>query len=134
MNANVVKKELVIRGIKLLDLGYIGAGHFMTGFFLSRFIDNLLGPFDAETEKKKSTLRVTLEVIFLLWMNAMVLYIAKNLLELLPSPLDGIGGFEHAKVKEVKSAPLLAFALLYYQSDLQDKLKAMYNRFAAHPK
>jgi len=134
MNAATLKRELVIRGLKIADMGYVGTGHFLTGFFLSRFIDNLLGPFDAELEKKKSTLHVMLEIIYLLWVNAVVLYVVKNLLELLPSPLDGIAGFEHARLKEIKSAPLLAFALLYYQTDLQDKLKAMYNRFATHPK
>jgi hypothetical protein len=131
---NALKSELAIRGLKMADLGYIGAGHFMAGFFLSRTMDNLLGTFDKEAEKKKSTLRVTLEVILLLWVNAVVLYVAKNLMELVPSPLDGIAGFQHARVKEVRSAPLLAFALLYYQTDLQDKLKGMYNRFATNPK
>ncbi len=127
-------KELVVRGIKLVDLGYIGATHFLAGFFISRVIDDVCGPFDANAEKKKSTTRILLEVIGLLWFNAVVLYIIKNTMELIPSPLDGLGGFEHARVKELKSAPLLAFALLYYQSHLQEKLKALYNRFAPNKK
>ena len=131
---NTVRTELAIRGVKLMDLGYVGATHFLAGFFLARVIDNTVGVFDKEAEKKKSTLRVTLEVIFMLWINAMILYVAKNLLELLPSPFDGLGGFDHGRLKEIKSAPLLAFALVYYQSDLQEKLKGMYNRFASHPK
>jgi hypothetical protein len=131
---NTVKTELAIRSVKLMDLGYVGTIHFLAGFTLSRIIDNVMGVFDKEAEKKKSTLRVTLEVIFILWINAMILYVAKNLLELLPSPFDGLGGFNHSRLKEIKSAPLLAFALVYYQSDLQEKLKGMYNRFAAHAK
>lgn len=131
---NTVRTELAIRGVKLMDLGYVGATHFLAGFLLARVIDNAVGVFDKEAEKKKSTLRVTLEVIFMLWINAMILYVAKNLLELLPSPFDGLGGFDHGRLKEIKSAPLLAFALVYYQSDLQEKLKGMYNRFASHPK
>ena len=129
-----IQRELVVRGIKLIDLGYIGAAHFLVGFFVSRGIDTLCGPFNADAERKKSTVRVMLEVIGLMWFNAVVLYIIKNTMEHIPSPLDGLGGFEHARVKELKSAPLLAFALLYYQSHLQEKLKALYNRFAPNKK
>lgn len=129
-----LQRELVVRGIKLIDLGYIGATHFLVGFFVSRGIDTLCGPFNADAERKKSTVRVMLEVIGLMWFNAVVLYIIKNTMEHIPSPLDGLGGFEHARVKEIKSAPLLAFALLYYQSHLQEKLKALYNRFAPNKK
>lgn len=131
---NSLMDEAVIRSVKMLDLGYIGTGHFLVGFTLSRVLDNLGGAFDAEAEKEKSTTLVIVEVILLLWMNAIILYVFKNLLELVPSPFNGLGGFEHGRVKELKSAPLLAFALLYYQSGLQDKLKALYNRFAAHAK
>ena len=126
--------EAVIRTVKMFDLGYIGTGHFLVGFALSRALDNLMGPFDAEAEAEKSTTLVIVEVILLLWMNAIILYISKNLMELLPSPFNGLGGFEHGRVKELKSAPLLAFALIYYQSGLQDKLKALYNRFAVNSK
>jgi hypothetical protein len=131
---NGLMDEVVIRSVKLLDLGYIGTGHFLVGFSLARALDNSFGAFNADAEKEKSTTIVIVEVILLLWMNAIILYIVKNLMELVPSPFNGLGGFEHGRVKELKSAPLLAFALLYYQSGLQDKLKALYNRFASNPK
>jgi hypothetical protein len=126
------QKELVIRSLKLLDLGYIGAGHFLVGFGIARLFDNVFGSLNVEEEEKKSTARVVCEVVLLLWLNAIILYIFKNLLELVPSPFDGVGGFEHARVNELKSAPLLAFSLLYYQTNLQDKLKLLYNRFATN--
>ena len=124
------RKELVIRTLKLLDLGYIGTIHFLVGFCIARILDNLFGSLNVEEEKAKSTERVVFEVILLLWMNAILLYISKNLLELVPFPFDGVGGFEHARVSDLKSAPLLAFSLLYYQTNLQDKLKLLYERFS----
>ena len=126
---STIKHETLIRGIKLLDLGYIGAGHFLAGFALSRIIDSLFGSFDADAEKKKSTIFIVCEIILLLWMNSIIFYAVKNILELVPSPFNGIAGFDHNRVKELHSAPLLAFSLLYYQTRLQSKLKALYERF-----
>jgi len=130
----LLQRELPIRFIKVLDLGFIGACDFIIGYSLALIIDNSFGKFDKKAEAAKSTVRVVFEVIGLLWMTAITIYVTKNFFEMVPSPLDGIWGFEHKLVKELKLAPLLSFAILYYQSYLQEKLKALYNRFAANPK
>ena len=129
MDSGMLQKELIIRSIKILDLGYIGAIQFVTGFGLAQLVDKKNGKFDKVAEAKKSTLRVILELLGLLWIDSIIIYIAKNVLELIPFPLDGVGGFNHHLMKELDLVPLLIFAFLYYQTYLEAKCRALYERF-----
>lgn len=128
-----LEKELKIRFIKLIDIGYIGGIHFIAGFCIAVAIDKILGKVNEKEEAKKSTLRLVIEVTGLACLNGILYYIAKNMLELIPFPLDNVWGFHHMKVKEVKSAPLLALSLLLYQSNLQKRVQALYARVATNP-
>lgn len=114
--------ELLMRGLKIVDIGYITIIYFFIGIFLAKTCDTILGDFDEKEEKKKSLLRKTTEVIGLIWIYGVVVYFVRNIVELIPSPVDGIGGFDHQLVKELKSATVFIFIFLGFQNHFRAKV------------
>jgi hypothetical protein len=116
------KQDLLMRSIKIIDIGYVTVIYFVTGAAISIIIDNQLGKFDPKTADKQSIFRVTIEIILHLWLLGFLNYIARNLILYIPFPLDGYKGFQHSKVKEVVTASTFSFALFFYQNHMRDKL------------
>jgi hypothetical protein len=52
-----------------------------------------------------------------------LIYFARNLVELIPYPFDNFFGFHHKKVKELGAATAFTFVLLYYQPNLNKMMK-----------
>jgi len=117
-----MKNELLFRIIKILDIGYITTIYFVIAIFISKITDKIFGEFDENKEKKKSKFRILLELIGVFWLYIVIIYIVKNLVELLPSPFDGINGFQHMLVKELKTGFPFFFIFLYLQRQFLDKL------------
>ena len=127
---NYYQKEFVVRGIKILDIGYITAVYFALGLVCATIFDNYLGKFDEKKENKKTLLRSTLELLLHLWITGVIIYIVRNIIPMIPFPLEGIYGFEHRRVKEVSSAGMFAVAFLLFQKYYQAQVKyvvAAYN-------
>lgn len=130
MKTKALIKEVEIRHLKILDIGYITVIYFFLGIGLAKLFDKLYGKFDPKQEEKKSFLRQTLELIGMMWLSGVVIYIIRNLVEFIPSPFNGIAGFDHLRVKELKNATVFAFIFLFFQSYFKEKLQHYYNRLA----
>lgn len=115
--------EFVIRSIKLLDMGYVTAIYLLIAVFLSNVIDRALTPVDESMERQKSLLRRTIELIGITWLLVATIYVVRNLVELIPSPFDGIAGFDHFRLKELKFAAIFIFIFLFLQTHFRDKLR-----------
>lgn len=124
------KKDLLFRLIKIADIGYITSIYFAIGILLAKQCDMLFnrifGEYNTEKEDKKSKLRRALELIFMIWTTGTIIYIIRNLVELIPSPFDAIMGFEHLRVKELKNAGIFTFVFIMFQSHLKNKLNYYY--------
>ena len=86
-------------------------------------LDKLFGSFDESISKSKSTFRLLIEIYINVSLIAIMAYIIKNVVELIPFPLDGYYGFDHKRVKELSGGSIFAFALFYYQYGLRVKIK-----------
>lgn len=122
--------SLLFRLVKMADIGYITVLYFLSGFIVARLLDSYINKYNKEVEDKKTTPQLIIEIIFFLWINGMLIYIIRNLIEVIPSPFENIYGLKHDLLNELKYAPILEFTLLYYQVHLTDKLKNLYNRFS----
>jgi hypothetical protein len=120
--------ELAFRGIKIIDIGFVTALYFLLGIFSARAFDNFYGKYDAKKEDKKSMLRQTLEIIGMMWLYGVIIYMVRNLVELIPSPFDGLYSFKHSQLKELKNASVYTFVFLFFQLYFKDKLVAYYNK------
>ena len=84
------KKEIIVRGIKIIDIGYITALYLILGILSAKFFDARLGIFDVNKEKKKPLTQSILELILYLWFIGVFIYIIRNVVPLIPFPLNGI--------------------------------------------
>jgi hypothetical protein len=128
-----MKRELNLRFrlVKILDIGYVAAIYFLIGIYLSTVMDNYFGKFDKEAAKKEPFWKFTLNCIGHLWLVGIILYIVRNLGEFIPSPLHGIAGYDHYRLKELTSAAVFGVIFVMYQKNLKDKLDFMYERMIA---
>lgn len=122
------KKELIIRSIKIIDIGYITVIYVMLGIILARLCDKHFGKFDEKKSKKKSIFQHMFELIFILWFIGVIIYIVRNLVPLIPFPLDGYYGFKHLKVKELTSATFFTISFMYFQVYYQNKIKYIFSK------
>jgi len=122
------KKELIIRSIKIIDIGYITVIYVMLGIILARLCVKHFGKFDETKAKKKSIFQHMIELIFLLWFIGVIIYIVRNLVPLIPFPLDGYYGFKHLKVKELTSATFFTISFMYFQVYYQNKIKYIFSK------
>jgi hypothetical protein len=119
---HTLSDELIIRSIKLLDIGYISAVYFVMAFIVSKYLDRLYGKFDPKEADKKSIYRIYLEIIGQFAILGILTYFARNIVEQIPFPLNGIRGYNHLRLKELASASLFAVILVLYQNNLHAKL------------
>lgn len=122
------KKEIIIRSIKIIDIGYITVIYVILGIFLARLCDKYLGKFDEKKANKKTIFQHMIELILLLWFIGVVIYIVRNLVPLIPFPLDGYYGFKHLKVKELTSATFFTISFMYFQVYYQNKIKYIFSK------
>ena len=121
--------NLGFRLVKIADIGYITVLHFISGFAIACLLTNYEEVFDIKKESKKPIYQTVAEIIWYLWLSGVAIYIIKNVIEVIPSPVDGIFGLSHFKVKELNEAPILAFVVFYYQKHLTAKLEYLYKYY-----
>jgi len=117
-----LKKEVIIRSIKLFDIGYITAIYLVLGIILAKLCDIYFNIFDEREEEKKSTFRILIEIILYSWFLGIVMYIIRNIVPLIPFPLNDIYGFEHLRVKEVTTAATFGITFVFYQTNYRNKI------------
>ena len=122
------KKELIVRSIKILDIGYITIIYVMLGIILAKLCDKKLGDFDEKKADKKSIYQHIFELILLLWLIGVIIYVVRNLVPLIPFPLDGLYGFNHLKMKELTSATFFTISFMYFQVYYQNKIKYVFSK------
>ena len=120
--------NLGFRFVKMIDISIITVIYFAVGFLAAKAIDKITEPFDKKKEQQVTIWETCINLVFYLITTAIIVYILRNLIELIPSPLEGLYNFQHLRVKELRSAQMLTFSILYYQKNLQDKLKYLYNK------
>jgi hypothetical protein len=124
-----LKEELAIRGIKILDIAYIFSFYAAAGFFLSILLEKIFPKYSENKYKNMLSGRILLEICIQFAAIGIVVYIIKNIFELVPFPFEGIYGYEHKKVKELQNAMPLIYTILYFQISLRDKLMILLERF-----
>uniref|UniRef100_A0A6C0K2S8 Uncharacterized protein n=1 Tax=viral metagenome TaxID=1070528 RepID=A0A6C0K2S8_9ZZZZ len=113
---------------KILDIGLVTVYYFCIGFGLSSLIDKWLGDFTADDYTSKNSFLIFLEIVFHLFCLGILSYILRNLIERIPYPLEGYGGFHHIRLKEVQGGIVLSFVLIFFQKHLTDKIEYLKTR------
>jgi hypothetical protein len=118
--------DILMRSIKILDIGYITVLYIIVSLICAIIIDKVMGEFDEKIEAKKPMWQLTLEFILTVWLYGVLSYIVRNLIPLVPFPLDNYHGFSHKEVKEVSSAMVFSFTFVLFSKYLKAKLDFYY--------
>ena len=109
--------------VKLLDIGYVTFLFFMFGLAFAKGFDLMYGDFDKTKYKKESKLKLFLEIILHVFAIGVVAYILRNVVELIPFPLDGVAGFRHSLLKELEGGHVMTIVLILFQKNLEEKVR-----------
>ena len=122
-------QDVLIRLNKMIDIGFITTIYFIMGAIVANMITGFQNKFDSKESDKNTLLKNILSLVILIWINGVLIYIARNIIEFIPYPFDNYFGFKHKKVKELGAATAFTFVLLYYQPNLNNMMKYLKNRF-----
>jgi hypothetical protein len=120
--------ELGFRLIKIADIGYITILYAISALFIAKLFDKLVHSLDTKENEEKTSLQLFIEIVLYLWLAGAILYAIRNLMELVPSPFEGIFGLEHKRVKELGNAGVFIFIFFYFGEALKKKLTVLYDR------
>ena len=121
-------KEVVIRSIKILDIGFITAIYLTLGIVLAKLCDRVLGELDEEKDNQKPRWQVFIELFFYTWFIGIVVYVVRNVVQMIPFPFHGVYGYDHFRVKELINAVIFFATFLNLQEYYQKKIKSLYVR------
>jgi len=122
-------QDILIRIDKMIDIGFITTIYFIMGAIVANMITGFQNKFDSKESDKLTLIKNIFNLVILIWINGVLIYIARNVIELIPYPFDNYFGFQHKKVKELGAATAFTFVLLYYQPNLNNMMKYLKNRF-----
>ena len=122
-----VSDNILMRMIKIVDIGYITVLYMICSMVFAALTDSIMGQFDPSAEAKKSTMRLSAELVLTVWLYGVLIYVVRNLVELVPFPMDKYHGFNHRKVKELGSAMVFTFTFMLFSNYLKSKIIFYYN-------
>ena len=120
--------------VKLLGISFVTTLYFSLGFLAAKGLDLFLKDFDKNAESKKPLWQVFLEIIVRLCGLGILIYIARNLVERVPFPLNGVAGFDYLRLKELHSEFIFTSPLFIFHENFISKLKGMYDRLTGATK
>ena len=123
-----LNSQLVFRTVKIFDIGYITLIYFIVAVIFCLYMDKYMGKFDPRVDDQKSLLYLYSVALLHIWFIGVVIYIVRNLVELIPSPFHGLAGFDHFRVKELGNAFVFAYVVLYYQYYYRSRLDYLFTR------
>ncbi len=124
----MTKSEVGFRLTKIADIGYITILYAVSALVLAKAFDIVSKKIDKEPNEQKSSTKLFIEIIVYLWVAGIVVYSIRNLMELIPSPLEGVFELEHLRVKELGNAGVFVFIFFYFEESLKKKFTVLYDR------
>lgn len=109
-------------GVKLLDIGLTTTYFFVIGLVAAKVFDAIYGKFKSDDYKKINKGLLFLDIVFHMFLVGITAYALRNVISLIPFPLEGVAGFEHKRLKELSGGTALSLILLFFQENLRDKI------------
>ena len=122
--------------VKTLDIMYVVAIQFVIAIGLNIIIDRVFKKLDnTEHDNKKieytyvNFIKHILIIVLIVCIFAIISYFARLQIKQIPSPFNGISGFQHTRLKELQEVGSLT-AFLFLTSDYLDgKIKTIREMF-----
>ena len=121
---------------KILDIGLVTVYYFLAASLTSLLLDSALGPFEQPPLKSDKTAdlyeiaQLCFEVILQFFFIGVLIYAMRNVVEHIPFPLEGVGGFQHSRLTEIDEAFVFIVVFMFYQKHLENKLYFLRDQLA----
>jgi hypothetical protein len=115
---------------KVLDLGLVAFYYFMFALVFSVLLNLLTRVYEKVTQadQQKSTLRLGFEIVANIFFVGVAFWIIRNVVERIPSPVDGLGGYQHSRLSQATTATIATLTLILFQTALTDKIREFNSR------
>jgi hypothetical protein len=129
-----LKEDIIVRLIKMLNMGYTNVIYIIPTIFIATLLDKhiysniQIG--DTKKDEDKRIMILLIEIIIILTINGIVCYILRNVLQKMPFPFEGTYGFDHMKVMEIKNGAVITLVLMYFAPIIVNKLKTLQQKFS----
>lgn len=113
---------------KLSDLALVTFYYLFLALVFSILLQMITKFYEAYTPGPKSTPRLFLEIVANIFFVAATFWVIRNVVERIPFPLNGMGGYKHEKLSTTTTSAIAALTLILFQTTLQDKIADLNNR------
>ncbi len=124
---------------KLIAIGYVTFIYFLLGMIIAKAFDFIYGEFDktvyeptisegVKQAESRSLLFLAIEIMLHISFVGIIFYVMRNIVERIPFPLEGFGGYQHHRLKELEGGIVLEFVGVYFQKNLMKKTKYFMKR------
>ena len=109
----------MIKLVRLLGVAYVGFLSFVFSFLFSHWLNKIT----SELDESKPKWRTFMEVAFQFALIGALIFLSRGLIKKIPFPLEGVSGYIHSQLGELRSLPLIVFVFMFFQQRTLDKMK-----------
>ena len=117
--------------VKLIDIGITYTYFFVIGLIVAKMFDYLYIDVLREDKINWKTYPITLftaNLILHFFLIGITVYFIRNIVQMIPYPLEGVAGYQHQRLKELGGGAILTFMVFMFQHELTNKIKIYANR------
>ena len=108
--------------IRLVDISMIGILYFIGGVCISNILNNIFHKYDEEVYDNTPTYEILLELFLHSSLIMILAWFLRSLIYKIPFPLDGLYGYNHSKLSEIKGGILISFSIFVLLTDFRKKI------------
>lgn len=125
------KREFLVA--KTTDIALSSLYYFVFALTASMTLNFLTEFYDSYTVKnnEKTLARLSFEVFFNIFFIVFMFWVIRNVVEAIPFPLEGYGGYAHAKLSLPTILILTSVTMVFFQTTLMDKVRQLNERMFA---
>lgn len=111
--------QFTLTTVRLVGVAYVGFLSFILAFLFSHWLDKVTPALD----KKKPKWWIFITTAFQFALIGALVYLSRGIIKKIPFPLDGVAGYKHHDLGELRALPLIVFIFMFFQRKTQDKMK-----------
>jgi len=109
----------MIHAVRTFGVAWVGAICFVFAFIVSSLLNKITPALDKTKAKWVTFLEVTVQFAVV----GAIVYASRLFIKHIPFPFDGVSGYIHSQLGELRSLPLMVFIFMFFQTKTQDKMR-----------
>jgi hypothetical protein len=118
-----LQHDILMRSIKMIDIGYITVLYFLTAYIFSNILDKIYDFIYNKNKNEKTKTSLACKIMVMIALSGIFSYVGRNIIERIPFPLNGYENYNHLKVKELASGVLLTTLIIQLQDNIQNNIQ-----------